>query len=569
MKLPRRSFLHLTAGAAAVPAMSHIAGAQTYPSRSITMVVPFAAGGPVDTLARIVAERMRTSLGQPVVIENVTGAGGSIGAGRVARAVPDGYTLIIGIWTTHVVNGAIYALQYDVLNDFEPIALLANNPQVIVAKKSMPANDLKGLIAWLKANPDKASAGTAGVGSPQHVLGIFFQSATGTRFQFVHYRGGGPATQDLVAGQIDIIVADQVTALPQILSGNIKAYAVTNKNRLAAAPDIPTVDEAGLPEFYTTVWNAIWAPKGTPKNIIGKLNVAVVDGLSDSAVRRRLADLGQQIVPRDHQTPEALAAFHKAEIEKWWPIIKAAGIKAGIVAASHHISGRNAMKLPRRQFLHLAAGAAALPAVSRIAWAQAYPARPVRIDRRLCRRRRGRHRRAPDRAMAVGAAWPAIRHREPAGRRRQYRHRGGRACAAGRLHAAAGRLRRTRSMRRSTTSSISISSATSRRSRASSACRIVMEVTSVGSGQDGSRVHRLCQGQSGQDQHGIGRQRDLATCVRRAVQDDDRRRHGARAVSRRGARAHRSARRAGAGDVRPPCRRRSSTSGPASCARWR
>jgi tripartite-type tricarboxylate transporter receptor subunit TctC len=327
MKLPRRSFLHLTAGAAAVPAMSHLAGAQTYPSRSITMVVPFAAGGPVDTLARIVAERMRTSLGQPVVIENVTGAGGSIGAGRVARAVPDGYTLIIGIWTTHVVNGAIYALQYDVLNDFEPIALLANNPQVIVAKKSMPANDLKGLIAWLKANPDKASAGTAGVGSPQHVLGIFFQSATGTRFQFVHYRGGGPATQDLVAGQIDIIVADQVTALPQVLSGNIKAYAVTNKNRLAAAPDIPTVDEAGLPEFYTTVWNAIWAPKGTPKNIIGKLNVAVVDGLSDSAVRRRLADLGQQIVPRDHQTPEALAAFHKAEIEKWWPIIKAAGIK--------------------------------------------------------------------------------------------------------------------------------------------------------------------------------------------------------------------------------------------------
>ena len=238
MKLPRRSFLHLTAGAAAVPAMSHIAGAQTYPSRSITMVVPFAAGGPVDTLARIVAERMRTSLGQPVVIENVTGAGGSIGAGRVARAVPDGYTLIIGIWTTHVVNGAIYALQYDVLNDFEPIALLANNPQVIVAKKSMPANDLKGLIAWLKANPDKASAGTAGVGSPQHVLGIFFQNATGTRFQFVHYRGGGSATQDLVAGQIDMIVADQVTVLPQIMSGNIKAYAVTNKNRLAAAPDI-------------------------------------------------------------------------------------------------------------------------------------------------------------------------------------------------------------------------------------------------------------------------------------------------------------------------------------------
>jgi tripartite-type tricarboxylate transporter receptor subunit TctC len=305
-----------------------IAAAQVYPSRPITIVVPFAASGPLDTLARILAERMRASLGQPVVIENVTGAGGSIGTGRVARAAPDGYTLVIGIWSTHVVNGAIYALQYDVLNDFEPIALLANNSQLIVAKKSMPANDLKSLIAWLKANPDKASAGTAGVGSPQHVLGIFFQNTTGTRFQFVHYRGGSPATQDLVAGQIDIIIADQVTALPQIRSRNIKAYAITSRNRLAAAPDIPTVDEAGLPEFHTAVWNAIWAPKGTPKNVIARLNTAVVDSVVDSALRQRLADLGQQIVPRDQQTPEALGAFQKAEIEKWWPIIKAAGIKA-------------------------------------------------------------------------------------------------------------------------------------------------------------------------------------------------------------------------------------------------
>ena len=327
MKLPRRDFVRLAAGVAALPVASRTAMAQAYPSRSITMVVPFAAGGPVDTLARILAERMRASLGQTVVIENVTGAGGSIGTGRVARAAPDGYTLVIGIWTTHVVNGAIYALQYDVLNDFEPVALLANNPQVIVAKKSMPANDLKGLIAWLKLNPDKASAGTAGVASPQHVLGVFFQSATGTRFQFVHYRGGGPATQDLVAGQIDLIIGDQVTSLPQIRSGNIKAYAVTNKNRLTAAPDIPTVDEAGLPGFYTTVWNAIWAPKGTPQNVIMKLNAAVVGELADSAIRRRLADLGQQIVPRDQQTPEALAAFHRAEIEKWWPIIKGANIK--------------------------------------------------------------------------------------------------------------------------------------------------------------------------------------------------------------------------------------------------
>jgi tripartite-type tricarboxylate transporter receptor subunit TctC len=328
MKVPRRKFLRQAVGAAALPAASRIAMAEAYPSRSITIVVPFTAGGPLDTLARIVAERMRASLGQPVVIENVTGAGGSIGTGRVARAAPDGYTLVIGIWSTHVVNGAIYSLQYDVLNDFEPIALLANNPQLIVAKKSMPANDLKGLIAWLKGNPDKASAGTAGVGSPQHVLGVFFQIATGTRFQFVHYRGAGPATQDLVAGQIDVIVADQVTALPQIRSGNIKVYAVTNKNHLVAAPDIPTVDEAGLPEFYITVWNAIWAPKGTPKNIISKLNAAVVGGLSDSAIRQRLADLGQQIVQRDLQTPEVLAAFHKAEIEKWWPIVKAANIKS-------------------------------------------------------------------------------------------------------------------------------------------------------------------------------------------------------------------------------------------------
>ena len=327
MKLPRRDFVRLAAGVAALPVASRTAMAQAYPSRSITMVVPFAAGGPVDTLARILAERMRASLGQTVVIENVTGAGGSIGTGRVARAAPDGYTLVIGIWTTHVVNGAIYALQYDVLNDFEPVALLANNPQVIVAKRSMLANDLKGLIAWLKLNPDKASAGTAGVASPQHVLGVFFQSATGTRFQFVHYRGGGPATQDLVAGQIDLIIGDQVTSLPQIRSGNIKAYAVTNKNRLTAAPDIPTVDEAGLPGFYTTVWNAIWAPKGTPKNVIMKLNAVVVGELADSAIRRRLADLGQQIVPRDQQTPEALAAFHRAEIEKWWPIIKGANIK--------------------------------------------------------------------------------------------------------------------------------------------------------------------------------------------------------------------------------------------------
>jgi tripartite-type tricarboxylate transporter receptor subunit TctC len=307
---------------------SHAAAAQAFPSRSITIVVPFAAGGPIDTLARVMAERMRPLLGQPVVVENVSGAAGSIGVGRVARAAPDGYTLVAGFWGTHVVNGATQSLAYDVLNDFEPILLTSNNVQVIVGRKTLPADDLKGLIAWLKANPDVAAAGTAGGGSPQHVDGAFFQNATGTRFRFVPYRGGAPAMQDLVAGQIDLIFADQTTSLPQVRSGNIKAFAVTGQRRLAAAPDVPTVDEAGLPGFYCSVWNALFAPKGTPRDIIAKLNAAAVDALVEPSVRERLADLGQQIVPREEQTPEALAALHRAEIAKWWPIIKAAGIRA-------------------------------------------------------------------------------------------------------------------------------------------------------------------------------------------------------------------------------------------------
>ena len=328
MKRPRRRFLHLAAGAAMLPAMSWIARAQTYPARPLTIVVPFAAGGPIDTLARVVAERMRVPLGQPVIIENVSGAAGNIGVGRVARAAPDGYTLVAGFWGTHVVNGAVYALPYDVVNDFEPVLLMANNVQVIVGRKTLPADDLKGLIAWLKANPDTAAAGTAGGGSPQHVDGVFFQNATGTRFRFVPYRGGAPAMQDLVAGQIDLIFADQTTSLPQVRGGNIKAYAVTGKSRLPAAPDIPTVDEAGLSGFYCSVWNALFAPKGTSGDVIAKLNAAAMDALADPTVHRRLADMGQQIVPRDEQTPEALAALHRAEIAKWWPIIKAAGIRA-------------------------------------------------------------------------------------------------------------------------------------------------------------------------------------------------------------------------------------------------
>jgi len=301
---------------------------ETYPSRPITMVLPFAAGGPTDTLMRIIGARMQVLLGQPLIIENVSGAAGTISLGRVARAASDGYTISVGPMNSHVLTGAIYRLPFDLLNDFEPVALLANNPSVIVSKKDVPARDLKELIAWVKANRDKVLVGTSGVGAATHLGGILFENLTDTRVQFIPFRGAGPAMQALVAGQIDLVFDQLSNSLPQLQAGTIKSYAVMAETRAIAAPDIPTVDEAGLPKLYLPVWNGMWAPKGTPKDVISKLNKAVVESLADTIVRQRLADIGQQIYPREHQTPEALGAYHKAEIEKWWPIVKAAGIKA-------------------------------------------------------------------------------------------------------------------------------------------------------------------------------------------------------------------------------------------------
>ena len=328
VKFPRRRFLQLAAGAAALPAISRIASAQGYPSRPITVIVPTGAGGPQDVVARIIVERMRGVVGQPVIIDNVPGANGTLGTGRVARAKPDGYTLAFSVSSsTHVLNAAIYALPYDVINDFEPVALVADAPIWIITKKAMPAKDLKELIAWLKANPDKASLGHTGPGSPAHVAGIFFQKQTGTRFQFVTYRSAGQAMQDVIAGHIDLMFTAPTIALAPVQAGSVKAYAVTAKNRMTIAPDIPTVDEAGLPGFYASAWYALWAPKGVPPDVIGKLNAAVVAASADSTMRARFADLGLEIFPREQQTPEALGAFQKAEIEKWWPILKEAGIK--------------------------------------------------------------------------------------------------------------------------------------------------------------------------------------------------------------------------------------------------
>jgi tripartite-type tricarboxylate transporter receptor subunit TctC len=300
--------------------------ANDYPAKPITFVVPFAPGGPTDTLARTLAEPMRRALSQPILIENVAGAGGSIGVGRVVHAAPDGYAISVGNWSTHVVNGAIYALGYDLTTDLAPIALLPSSPQLIVAKKGLPANTLGELMSWLKGN--QAAVGTAGIGSASHASALFFQRQTGVDFAFAHYRGAGPAMNDLIGGHIDVMFDQSANSLAHVRNGTIRAYAVTDKARLPSAPDVPTVDEAGLPNFYISVWHGLWAPMGTPPDVIAKLNTAAMKALADPSLQKRLFDLGQDVPAPDQRTPAALAALQKAEIAKWWPILKGAGVRA-------------------------------------------------------------------------------------------------------------------------------------------------------------------------------------------------------------------------------------------------
>jgi tripartite-type tricarboxylate transporter receptor subunit TctC len=302
--------------------------AQAYPVKPVTVVVPFSAGGPTDTLARILGERMRVSLGQPVLVENTTGAGGSIGVGKVVRAAPDGYVVGIGHWGTHVVNGVYYNLTYNLQTDLEPVALVASNPQLIISRLSVPAANLKELVAWTQANKDKVLMGTGGIGGASHMAAVYFGNQIGVKFQYVPYRGGAPALAGLLANEFDLYVTQVGSGIGLFRAGKIRAYAVTAKTRQAVAPEIPTVDEAGLPGLYTSIWHGYWLPKATPRDVVLKLNSAIVDSLADPAVVKRFVDLGQEIPTRDQQTPEALAAHHKAEIDKWWPIIRAAGIKA-------------------------------------------------------------------------------------------------------------------------------------------------------------------------------------------------------------------------------------------------
>lgn len=304
------------------------AGAADYPSRPITLVVPLSVGGSTDVIGRVMAQAISKELNQTIVVENTSGAGGTIGVSRVVRAAPDGYTMLIGQWGTNVATGAIYNLNFDLLKDLDPVGLIATQPFLIVARGNIPANNLKELIAWIKANPDKATEGNSGVGSPSHVSGILFQKAINSPIQMIPYRGAGESTQAIVSGQIDVLLNTPAVSMEQLKAKQVKVFAVTAKRRLATAPDIPTTDEAGLPGFYFTFWHALWVPKGTPKEVVAKLNGALRAALADPDLKAKLTALAQDIFPPEEQTPEALAKFQRAEIEKWWPVIKAAGITA-------------------------------------------------------------------------------------------------------------------------------------------------------------------------------------------------------------------------------------------------